>query len=687
MEFSRLNDKLINLISAAYALYMIIFALGFFLVILMLISNLWGMSVPSYLILTPMQHMGMYLSGILLISFVTHPLRKNGAKWYDWLMGLAGATGGLYIFFVYPELMLRMGITTTLDVVFGLITIFFLLEAGRRTTGTALSVLTLIFILIGLYDAEFDISSLVTRIYLYNVGIFSTPFQVATFMIFIFMFFGALLSEIGVGKFFTDMAFALTGARKGGPAKVAVLASSLLGTMSGSATGNVVTTGTFTIPLMKKAGYKAETAGAIEASASTGGQLMPPVLGSAAFIMPLFLGIRYWDVVIASVIPALLYYLALYIFVDQEASKQRAYGVPKDQLPPLRPLLLKLYYLLPLVVLISVLSSGFSVEHAAVASIMAALFIEWFTRAGLRKLFGAVFTIFIFGIGFMLASSGLDIFSILVVVGAISLFITMGIGVVLKGAEEMTSIVVRSLASSFKSVTPVAVACALAGVIAGVLAYTGLALTLSQFLVQLSGGNIIILLILVVGITILLGMGMPTPAVYVLCATSVAPALVEMGIPPIAAHFFIFYFGILAPLTPPVAITAYAGAAVAKADFWKTGIEAFRMALIGWFIAFSFISKPEMLILPIKSLSLPAVENISFGVIASVLAALLSGGVVSGYLFGHLSILQRISFAVALAFLLISLFYFEYLILVALAILAFLNPIAIRFLKKPDFSQ
>ncbi|AAB90771.1 TRAP transporter permease [Archaeoglobus fulgidus] len=678
MDHSNVSDRVTNLISAAYALYMIVFALGFFLVVVMLLSNFFGFSVPSYLILTPMQHMGMFLSGIILISFVTHPLRKNGAKWYDWLMGIVGASGGLYIFFVYPELMLRMGITTTIDVVFGLITIIFLLEAGRRTTGAALAVLTMVFILIGLYDAGFDISSLVTRIYLYNVGIFSTPFQVATFMIFIFMFFGALLSEIGVGKFFTDLAFALTGARKGGPAKVAVVASSLLGTMSGSATGNVVTTGTFTIPLMKRAGYKPETAGAIEASASTGGQLMPPVLGSAAFIMPLFLGIRYWDVVVASVIPALLYYFALYIFVDQEASKQKAFGVPREQLPPLRPLLLKLYYLLPLVVLVSVLSSGYSVEHAAVASIMAALFIEWFTRAGIRKLFGVIFTVIIFGLGFTLASSGLDIFSILVVVGAISLFITMGIGLVLKGAREMTSIIVRSLASSFKSVTPVAIACALAGVIAGVLAYTGLALTLSQFLVEISGGNIVILLILVVGITILLGMGMPTPAVYVLCATSVAPALVEMGIPPIAAHFFIFYFGILAPLTPPVAITAYAGAAVAKADFWKTGIEAFRMALIGWFIAFSFISRPEMLILPIESLDLSAISNVVFGVFASVLAALLSGGVISGYLFGHLNAMQRVSFAIALILLLISLFYTEYLILVSALILALLNPVTLK---------
>jgi TRAP transporter 4TM/12TM fusion protein len=574
--------------------------------------------------------------------------------------------------------MLRMGITTTTDLVFGLIAIIFLIEAGRRTTGAALAILTLIFIIIGLYDAEFDVTSLVTRIYIYNVGIFSTPFQVATFMIFIFMFFGALLSEIGVGKFFTDIAFALTGARKGGPAKVAVVASSLLGTMSGSATGNVVTTGTFTIPLMKKAGYKAETAGAIEASASTGGQLMPPVLGSAAFIMPLFLGIRYWDVVVASVIPALLYYFALYIFVDQEASKQKAFGVPKEQLPPLRPLLMKIYYLLPLVVLVSVLSSGFSVEHSAVASIMAALLIEWFTRAGLRKLSGVIFTIFIFSLGYLLGTTGLDVFSILVVVGAISLFITIGIGLILKGAREMTDIIMRSLSNSFKSVTPVAIACALAGVIAGVLAYTGLALTLSQFLVELSGGNIIILLVLVVGITILLGMGMPTPAVYVLTATSVAPALVAMGIPEIAAHFFIFYFGILAPLTPPVAITAYAGAAVAKADFWKTGVEAFRMALIGWFIAFSFISKPEMLLLPIEAVDFTVIKNITFGIFASVIAALLSGGIVSGYLFGDLGKLQRGAFGVALLLTLVSLFYFEVLLLVPLLILLTLNPLTIK---------
>ena len=649
--------KVIDYIASGFALYMILFAYGFYITFIMIIRNIFNLSIPSYLIITQYQHMGMFLAGLMLLSFVVYPLRKDGPKWYDWLLGIVGASSGLYIFIMYPQLMQRMGIVTPLDMLFGLIAIIFIIEAGRRSIGLAIALLTLVFVVYGAYDAGFRLDELVARIYLYNVGIFSTPFHVATFMIFIFMFFGNLISELGVGEYINSLAFSVAGSRKGGPAKVAVVASSLMGMMSGSATGNVVTTGSFTIPLMKKFGYKPEIAAAIEASASTGGQIMPPVLGSAAFIMPLFLGLRYWDIVVASIIPALLYYSVLYIFVDQEASKQGLFGLPKDQIPPLKPLLFRFYYLLPIAVLVAVLAQGFDVEQAAIAAILSALFLEWFTRRNLSRIYSLIFILIIFLFGCMFTWQGLDIYATLILLGSIAIIITLLIGIILKGAKEMTTITLKALSRTFKGIIGVALACAMAGIIAGVLAYTGLAVTMSKSLVAITGGNLFLLLLLSMAIALVLGMGMPTPAVYVLGATLIAPALVTVGINPLAAHYFIFYFGVLAPLTPPVAVTAYAGAAIAKADFWKTGLQAFRMAITGWFIAFSFARYPEMLIVPIQSLSLNTIINIIVGILASMLGGISTHAIASGYFLGKLSTINRIVFAIAILFVVLSIFY------------------------------
>lgn len=654
---SNIKIKLINFCLLFFGIYSFVFPHGFYITVMMIIRNIFNFSIPSSLILTQTQHLGMFLAGLLLLTFLLKPInKKEGPKLFDWILGILGASSGLYIFFIYPKLMQRMGIVNLWDTIFGILAIILIVEAGRRTIGLPIALLTVSFIIYGLFDAKLKLPEFVARVYLYNVGIFSSPFQVALSMIFVFMFFGELLSEIGVGKYFTDLAFALSGSKRGGPAKVAVVASSLMGTMSGSATGNAVTTGTFTIPLMKKTGYKPEIAAAVEASASTGGQIMPPVLGSAAFIMPLFLGITYWKVVIASIIPAIVYYLSLYFFVDQEARKRKLFGLPKSELPSIKSLIPKLYYLLPLVILVIILLRGFEAEQAAIASITVALFIEWYTRKGVGLKGGTIFLIALFILGFIFLKSGIDIYSVIVLLGTLAILLTIIVGFVLKGTKDMSIVILNSIKNSFKDIISIAIACAMAGVISGVLAYTGLAITISRILINISGGNLFILLLLSAAVVIILGMGMPTPAVYVLGATMVAPALIQLGVNEIAAHYFIFYFGILAPLTPPVAVTSYAAAAIANSDPWKTGFEAFRLALAGWFIAFTFVKIPEILLVPITSINITSILKLIVGVGVSIIVSLSTVSLFSNYLFGDLNLFRKILICLSIIFGILTIF-------------------------------
>lgn len=654
---SNIKTKLINFFLLFFGIYSLVFPHGFYITVMMIMRNIFNFSLPSSVILTQMQHLGMFLAGLLLLTFLLKPFnKKQGPKLIDWIFGFLGASSGLYMFFVYPQLMKRMGIVNIWDTIFGILAIVLIVEAGRRAIGLPIALLTIAFIIYGLFDAKLKIPEFVARVYLYNVGIFSSPFQVALSMIFVFLFFGELLSEIGVGRYFTDLAFALSGSKRGGPAKVAVVASSLMGTMSGSATGNAVTTGTFTIPLMKKTGYTPEVAAAVEASASTGGQIMPPVLGSAAFIMPLFLGITYWKVVIASIIPAIVYYVSLYFFVDQEARKRKLFGLPKSELPQIKTLIPKIYYLLPLVVLVLILLRGFEAEQAAIASITVALFIEWYTRKGVGVKGGTIFLILLIILGLVFLKGGIDIYSVLILLGTLAIFITLIVGFIIKGTKEMSIVILNSIKNSFKDVISIAIACAMAGVISGVLAYTGLAITISRILVNISGGNLFILLLLSAAVVIILGMGMPTPAVYVLGATMVAPALVQLGVNEIAAHYYIFYFGILAPLTPPVAVTSYAAAAVANSDPWKTGFEAFRLALAGWFIAFTFVKIPEILLVSITTFNITSLIKLFIGIGVSIVVSLSTISLFSNYLFGEMNIFRKILIILSIIFGILTIF-------------------------------
>lgn len=520
--------------------------------------------------------------------------RKSNRRYipvYDMIFAAMGAMGALYIWWDYDNLVFRQGLPNTLDIVMGIILIILLLEAARRSLGPALAILALIFLsynFIGPYLPEvirhrgLPMDFIISDMYLSTTGIFGVPLGVATDFVFLFVLFGALLDKAGGGKYFIDVAFSALGNYRGGPAKAAVLASGLTGMVSGSSIANTVTTGTFTIPLMKKVGFPPHKAAAIEVASSTNGQLMPPIMGAAAFIMAEIIGMPYLDVIRAALIPALLSYLTLFYVVHLEALKMGLKAIPKAKLPKfLKTLLRGCHFIIPLGFLIFYLvimrRSPIASAMMAIQSLVVIMLVQRpiiaFLSLGVHKKAGTLdpdinlprylFTAFLDGIN--------DIWA-----GLIS------------GARNMIS---------------VGVATATAGIIVGVVTITGLVGRFINVIDTLAMGNVVLMLILTAMTSLILGMGMPTTANYIIMATLTAPVIVHLGadaglvFPLIAAHLFVFYFGILADDTPPVGLAAYAGAAIARTDPIKTGIQGFTYDLRTAILPFIFLFNIELLMM------------------------------------------------------------------------------------------
>jgi TRAP transporter 4TM/12TM fusion protein len=459
-----------------------------------------------------------------------------------------------YIFIDFADLIQRTGVDPTgWDIFFGTAFVLLVLEMTRRTTGMTLVILALVFILytlVGhLLPAEvrhtgYSYSRLVSFLFS-TEGVFTIPLGVSATYVFLFILFGAILSASGAGNTFTDLAKALTGWARGGPAKIAIFASSLFGTISGSAVANVTVTGQFTIPMMKNVGYRPQMAGAVEAVASTGGQIMPPIMGAGAFIMAEVLGLPYTKIIVAAAIPALLYYFALYWMIDFEALRYNLKGIPRAELPRVKTVLLEQGHLLiPLAVLLySLVVLGTSPIRAALWSSLFSILASWIrkqTRMGWSQ-------------------------------------------------------VLDSLENGPKGVLEVAATCACAGIIIGVMALTGLGMRISSMLIALSGGYLPLALFLTMLISFLLGMGLPTTAAYVIASSTIAPALTQMGVPALAAHMFIFYYACLSAITPPVALAAFAAAGIAQTNMWKVAFTAVKIAGAGYIIPFMFIYGPSLL--------------------------------------------------------------------------------------------
>ena len=523
-----------------------------------------------------------------------------------------------YLFLFNEQIALKAGSVNNIDLIFGIVAILITLEIARRVVGAALPIVAIIFLAyayLGPYmpgllaHRGFSLERIVSHMYLGLEGIMGIPLGVSATFVFMFILFGAVLDKTGVGKFFIDVAYAITGHSKSGPAMTAVVASGFMGSISGSSVANTVTTGAFTIPLMKKTGYKPYFAGAVEAAASTGGQIMPPVMGAAAFIMAEFTGIAYNKIIIAAAIPALLYYFAVGTMVHLEASKLGLKGLPRDQLPKISRIMKKDgYMILPLVAIVFFLLAGYtplkSAFYAIVFSIVIAVLVSLIKHNhsfGIKEFLGA-------------------------------------------------------LESGAKSAVGVACACACAGMIVGVVTLTGLGLRIAELIVSIAGGSLILTLFFTMLASLILGMGLPTTAKYIVLATMAVPALIKLDVNIMAAHLFILYFGVIADITPPVALAAYAGAGIAGANSMKTGFQAVKLALAAFIVPYIFAMDPTLILVEevvgttVKFL--PVFKAIPVAVSAMIGIVCLAGAV-EGYLFDHCKVYERIPLAIA-AFLLLK---------------------------------
>lgn len=516
-----------------------------------------------------------HLAFVQLLAFLLFPatkkLPRNTLPLYDVVLAFIGAGCWLYYIINFQEIVRRAGAYTTLDIVIGVIGIIILFESCRRIVGLPIMIIAGAFILyafVGKYLPGFlnhrgyTLTRITSHLFYTTEGIMGTPIGACSTFIFLFIFFGACLEKTGIGQFFIDMCNSIAGGASGGPAKVAVLSSALLGTVSGSSVSNTVGSGSFTIPMMKKLGYKGEFAGAVEAAASTGGQLMPPIMGAAAFLMAESVGVTYITVVKAAIIPALLYFTGIFITVHLEAHKLGLKGLSRDQLPRFLPLFLKQgYMILPLAVIIFFLCSGKTATYSALMGIVSCLLI-----------------------------------------GLITSFVDVAQG---RKPRFNGSDVIQVLCAAARGVISVAIACGMAGIIIGIVTLTGLGLKMGAGLVALAHGKLFITLILTMISSIILGMGAPTTANYLITSTITATAIVKClyggsTITPeqlLPAHMFAFYFGIIADVTPPVALAAIAGAAIAKARPMKTAVNATKLAIGAFIVPYMFIYNPQMLMI------------------------------------------------------------------------------------------
>ena len=508
----------------------------------------------------------------------------------------------IYVFLRYPTFISTGFQGEMIDVVMGTIMIFLVMECSRRISGPALTILSGIFLIYAIFGRSFPgvfmhrgytwhriVTYLTTDIY----GIYGTSIQVSATYIVLFIIFGEVMNKCGMGQFFNDIANALAGHTKGGPAKVAVLASGFLGSINGSAVANVVTTGTFTIPLMKKTGYSKEFAGSVEATASVGGQLLPPIMGAAAFVMAETLGVQYGEIIKAAVIPALIYYLGIIIQVQMRATKDNLLGLPKDQLPRVGQVMKERGHLLiPIAFLL-----------------------------------------------YMLIWSGKTVI--------FSAFWTIVVTIVVAQLRPISRMSVKDICEAFvagaKSTVSVAIACACVGIIVGICGLTGFALNVANTIISIGHQNLFLTLLFTMVTCMILGMGLPSIPSYLITATIAAPALVELGIPAIAAHMFCFYFAMFANLTPPVALAAFAAAGLSGGNPMKTGWQSVKLALAGFIVPYMFVYSQQLLLMDVDFISGTRV------VITSCIGVVLIGAAVEGYLFGRLNpVLRVISFGAAM---------------------------------------
>ncbi|WP_129600674.1 TRAP transporter permease [Anaerophilus nitritogenes] len=553
-------------------------------------------------VMDAMLQRAVHLAFGLSLVFLLYPSRKSWSREkmhpVDILLAITAAAVCMYVVVFYKELVLRAGTVSQTDMIIGIMAIILVLEAARRVIGWPMVIIALLFILYALFGIYVpgqlahrgvDIENLVQQLFFTTEGIFGIPIGVSSTFIFMFLLFGAYLEKTGMGEFFIDSANALAGFAAGGPAKVAVISSGCMGTLTGSSVANVVGTGSFTIPMMKKLGYKSEFAGAVEATASTGGQLMPPIMGAAAFLMAEFTNTPYVNIISAACIPALLYYFGVFSGVHFEAKKLGLEGISRDRLPKFGKIMKQRGHLLiPIIIVVYLLVAGYTPIRAALGAIVTSILcasIKKETRLSFKDIV-----------------DGLE-----------------------KGARGALTVIA---------------ACACAGIIIGVVTQTGLGLKMGSILVSIANGKLFLTLFFTMITSLILGIGVPTTANYVITSTIAAPALLMMDVPIMAAHMFAFYFGIVADVTPPVCLAAVAAAGVAKSEPMRTGVQAARLAIAAFLIPYIFVYSPELLLIDVQPLEMILILITALIGIICVAAAL------TGYLRANMSMIERMIFAV-----------------------------------------
>ena len=629
--FTGWRKKIITALMAGFSVYMIAMALVF-------------PTATKYTKLTTFLAFIAFIGYLIFPAYKKQTKRINHVPFYDIILAVVSAGSFLY-YTIFQEDIIKMSKRIgTLQIIVALVAILLLVELVRRAVGLPIIFVAGAFVVYAAVKAYTDNPNTALRNLMYGLfydvsnGLFSTPVYVCTTFIVLFIILGALLERTGIGTFFVDLANSVAGASIGGPAKVAVISSALEGMYSGSSVANTVGSGSITIPMMKKTGYKPEFAAAVEAAASTGGQIMPPIMGAAAFLMSEMTEIPYASIAVAAILPAALYFTSIFLMIHFEAKKLGLKGLPKDSIPSFFKLILRNgYLLLPIVVLVicmNFFSAGVSACFAILSSLVVSLVPHHITKSTAWRLLIPVIPVAVtLGIWLPTGRSNMQIavFAGMIVCALLS-FVSKG------HAPLDPQTVIGSLENGAKNTVGVAVACGMAGLISGVVTMTALGQLLINTLVPIAENSTFLALVLTMLCCIVLGMGVPTTANYVIMATITAPILINMGIPLFAAHMFVFYFGIVADITPPVALAAYAGSAIAKSNPLKTGVTATRLAITAFIVPYIFAYSPEMLII--------GSDKPWYEIVLLIITALLGIYVISagmeGYMNRHMPWWQRI---------------------------------------------
>jgi TRAP transporter 4TM/12TM fusion protein len=594
---------------------------------------------------------------LLLLAYLIHPISKRADRhriaWYDAVLAVLAFGLSMYHWLFESDLIQRAGEPTSLDLIVGTVVVVLLFEAARRVLGLALPIVCATFLAYGLFGQYlpsalahrgFGYDQIVGQIYLGTEGIYGIPTLVSATYIFLFILFGSFLEHAGMISLFNQIAMGFVGHARGGPAKVAVISSGLMGMISGSGIANVMTIGPFTIPLMKRFGYSSVFAGAVEATASMGGQIMPPVMGAVAFIMAETLGVPYITIVKAAIVPAILYYATAFWMVHLEAGRAGLYGIPKSECPnPWRAIVEKWHLLLPLVVLVVLLFDGWTPMYAGLVGL--ALTAVLILGAGIVAGFHSTQFRVVFWIAVGLGAGSfywLQIWGIIVLILVLTAW-----NLLARGGRETLRVMRGSLIDGARQAVGVGLACAIVGVIMGVLTLTGAASNFADFVLDIGAHSLFLSLFLTMIVSLVLGMGIPTIPTYIICSSIAAPALAKLGVPLIVSHMFVFYFGIIADLTPPVALAAFAAASIAKASPMRIGWKATHIAIAGFVIPYMAVYDPALMLQPGADGTVSATAAV-YIVFKALVAIGLWGAAAIGHLRGSLNWVERaIAFAAA----------------------------------------